>query len=248
MTDEPAAEIVEEQAKAEDNPYDVVDPATRDSDPGDENDAEPAVEEAAEPEAQPEAKEPAAPTKKPIAEPEVDSGEGEADGLPDHRKFLDEELAEQVFGIVRQQAKQIARLQEMLNGAGIMAPMEAAVSKAGDMFPDVFGKGSSPSAEQSEARTRLSEAAEIVRATYARRGKAAPGWDELIRVAMSVEFPELAQKAVAQQAKAVRRESQRIARPASREASLSPEERAVRAARKMMLESAAFGSSVPDLE
>jgi hypothetical protein len=249
MTEEtPVEDVVKE---IEDNPYDVSDPSIGDSDPGDESDsqdADPPAEAEPEPEPVKEAKKPAAKPDQAIAQDELESS-GAPDGLPDPSSFLDDELAAKVFGFIRQQSRKIEQLEEMLGSAGIMAPREAAITKTGEMFPEVFGsKGSPLTAEQSESRTRLAEAAEIVRATYARRGKAAPAWDDLVRVAMSVEFPDLAQKAVAQQVKAVRRESQRIARPASREASLSREERAVRAARKMMLESAAFGSEVPDLD
>lgn len=259
MTDEQEKEPVEAEAPAAENPYDFEDPYAKDSaiadenDPGDEDDGDEAEAEgdgeADEPEAQaePEPEKPKAEARKPA--PEVDSADEQADDPSlDPRAFLDEELATKVFGIISEQQRKIAKLEEMLNGAGIMAPKEASISKVGEQFPDVFGgKGASPTAEQAEARQRLSEAADILRSTYVKRGKAAPGWDDLLRVAMNVEFPDLASRAVAQQVKAKRRESQRIARPASRETSLSREERAVRAARKLMLESAAFGSEVPDL-
>lgn len=261
MTDEQEKEPIEAEAPAAENPYDFEDPYAKDNavsdenDPGDEDDGErdeaEGDGEADEPEAQsdPEPE----PAKKPQPEarkqePDVDSADEQTDPSLDPRAFLDEELATKVFGIISEQQRKIAKLEEMLNGAGIMAPKEASISKVGEQFPDVFGgKGASPTAEQAEARQRLSEAADILRSTYVKRGKAAPGWDDLLRVAMNVEFPDLASRAVAQQVKAKRRESQRIARPASRETSLSREERAVRAARKLMLESAAFGSEVPDL-
>jgi hypothetical protein len=260
MTDEQEKEpVAEQEAPAAENPYDFEDPYAKDAaitenDPGDEDDGDGDESEAEgdgeadEPEAQAEEPEKPKPqARKP--EPEVDSDEEKTDDPSlDPRAFLDEELATKVFGIISEQQRKIAKLEEMLNGAGIMAPKEASISKVGERFPDVFGgKGASPTAEQSEARQRLSEAADILRSTYVKRGKAAPGWDDLLRVAMSVEFPDVASRAVAQEVKAKRRESQRIARPAMRETSLSREERAVRAARKLMLESAAFSSDVPEL-
>jgi hypothetical protein len=250
--------VVAEEATepAAENPYDFSDPYERDiaeHDPGDEDDSAADDDEAdagegseAEPEPEAAAPKPAQEARK--QETKVDSEpEQEIDPSLDPRAFLDEELATKVFGIISEQQRKIAKLEEMLNGAGIMAPKEAAISKVGEQFPDVFGKGGSASAEQAEARERLAEAADVLRSTYVKRGKAIPGWDDLLRVAMTVEFPDLAQRAVAQQVKAKRRESQRIARPASRETSLSREERAVRAARKMMLENAAFSSEVPEL-
>ena len=253
--------VVAEEATepAAENPYDFSDPYEKDiaeHDPGDEDDSprdEPEDDDAdagegseAEPEPKAAAPKPAQEARK--QETKVDSEpEQEIDPSLDPRAFLDEELATKVFGIISEQQRKIAKLEEMLNGAGIMAPKEAAISKVGEQFPDVFGKGGSASAEQAEARERLAEAADVLRSTYVKRGKAIPGWDDLLRVAMTVEFPDLAQRAVAQQVKAKRRESQRIARPASRETSLSREERAVRAARKMMLENAAFSSEVPEL-
>lgn len=258
--------MTDEEAKAPENPYDFTDPYAADaasaaedakqaaeSDPGDESDApepEPADpaedEESEEPDPSSRPQPTAKAAAEPKREPELESAEQGFDPAFDPRQFLDEELATKVFSVVQQQQREIARLKEMLDGAGIMAPRDAAISKVGEQFPDVFGKGS-PSAEQSEARERLSDAADMLRSTYVKRGKAAPGWEELLRVAMSVEFPDLARKAASLDAKAARRETQRIARPASRETGLSREERAVRAARKMMLESAAFGSEVPDL-
>jgi hypothetical protein len=250
--------VVAEEATepAAENPYDFSDPYEKDiaeHDPGDEDDSAADDDEAdagegseAEPEPEAAAPKPAQEARK--QETKVDSEpEQEIDPSLDPRAFLDEELATKVFGIISEQQRKIAKLEEMLNGAGIMAPKEAAISKVGEQFPDVFGKGGSASAEQAEARERLAEAADVLRSTYVKRGKAIPGWDDLLRVAMTVEFPDLAQRAVAQQVKAKRRESQRIARPASRETSLSREERAVRAARKMMLENAAFSSEVPEL-
>lgn len=250
---EEVAETPVESAPEPENPYDFGDPSLADSDPGDEDDSDvlesdkdesgvEADEEVPAEEPEPVAEKPAPAPKRKV---ELDSADedGEVPGL-DPSAFLDEELAT----IVKKQASQISRLQQMIASAGIMAPKDAAISKVGEQFPDVFGgKGASPNPEQAEARQRLSEAADILRTTYVKRGKAAPGWEDLLGVAMSVEFPDLAKKAATQQAKAVRRDSQRIARPAAREASLSREERAVRAARKMMLENAAFSSQVPDL-
>jgi hypothetical protein len=245
-----AAEAPVESAPApeSDNPYDFGDPSLADRD-DDESDApEPEADEADAEEAEPEPEQEPQdekPEPAPKRKAEVDSADedGEVSAF-DPSAFLDEELAT----IVRRQASQISRLEQMIASAGIMAPKDAAISKVGERFPDTFGgKGAPPSPEQAEARQRLSEAADILRTTYVKRGKAAPGWDDLLGVAMSVEFPDLARKAATQQAKAVRRDSQRIARPAARETSLSREERAVRAARKMMLENAAFSSQVPDL-
>jgi len=255
-----------------DDQYDVVDPATLpDSDPGDEADLkdegdeeqpEPVIgtpvaddrddapdaddaeaEPAARPAAQPQQK---VETRRPVVE--SDEVAASTDAALDPRSFLDEELAAKMVEIVRRQDAEIARLREMLDGAGIVAPREQAVSRIGEKFPDVFGaKGSPPSDEQSEARSRLVEAADVVRTTYARRGKPVPGWDEALGVAMSVEFPDLAAKARDLEARARKRESQRLARPAARESGMSPEERATRAARKFMLENSAFLAEVPDL-
>lgn len=251
--------MTDENAKDDEvrDPY-ASDPPLGEADPGDEDPA-PAVvpgdppeeddDEEGEDVGRPTVAEPVASQERKGAVGSTRSEEPPAEAPLDPRKFLDEELATKFVEMYSEQQRKIARLEAMLDGAGIMAPQEAAVSRIGEQFPDVFGgKGTPATAEQSEARRRLSESADVLRGAYHARGRKAPGWDELMRVAMSVEFPDLATKAVAMQAKASRRESQRIARPASREVGLSPEERAVRAARKLMLESAAFADKVPSLE
>ena len=259
MTDEKASEaVVEEQAaevaapeveeKQQENPYDFSDPYTE-QDSGDEDDSEDEETATDDPGDGGEEKveEPVAPQSNSKQEVES-SDDGPIDPSLNPQDFLDEELAAKVFGVIRQQNAQIAKLNEMLASAGIMAPRESAISKVGDQFPDVFGgKGSGTTPEQAEARQRLSEAADIVRSAYVKRGKQPPGWEEALRVAMGVEFPDLASKAASADLKAKRRESQRISRPVQRETAVSPEERAVRAARKFMLENSAFANSVPDL-
>ena len=239
-----STETLDEEAetKLDDDPYDVTDPSLEDpswGDPGDEDDSkvtEPdrgADDEGDEGEAdaEPESSSPPKPQKRTVIADEDDGPDPDFDP----QKFLDEELAREVA----QARAEIKKLRAMLDGAGIVAPQEAAVAKVGKQFPDTFGDGVSLTEEQSEARSRLTEAADVLRQTYRKRGKAAPEWDDLLKVAMSVEFPDLAQLAENARIKSKRRESQRISRPTPRESDLSPTERAVRKARQMMLENAA---------
>lgn len=258
--------MTDETNEPKDDAYDVVDPAAAEpeADPGDEDDApeqpppvigdppeddddedDDGVEEPSRP-AVAKADAAAVEPRKPVVE--SDSIADSTEAALDPRAFLDEELATKIVEIVRRQDAEIARLRQMLDGAGIVAPREQAVLKVGERFPDVFGGKGSPTAEQSEARSRLVEAADVVRTTYARRGKPVPGWDQALSVAMSVEFPDLAAKARELDSRSRKRETQRLARPAARETSTSPEERATRAARKFMLENSAFLSQVPSLD
>lgn len=250
--DETASQDAPDVESADDdgNPYDVSDPSLNDpawgSDPGDEDDS--ATDEEAEPDRGAEdaegedrddeavlESEPEASPKKVETKTEVNVEDDDPDPDFDPKKFLDEELAAEVA----QARAEIRRLRAMLDGAGIMAPKDAAISKVGEEFPDTFGKGTSLTGDQSEARSRLSDAADMLRQTYVKRGKQVPSWDSLLKVAMSVEFPDLSQKAEDRRVKSRKRESQRISRPTPRESDLSPTERAVRKARQMMLESAA---------
>lgn len=250
---QPTGEAVDEKAESEseNDPYDVTDPSVNDpswGDPGDEDDSETKAEpdrgaesggeddgeddDEAEAESEPE------PESKPRRKIEPVAEDDDPDPEFEPEKYLDEELAREV---ARTRAE-IKKLRAMLDGAGIVAPQEAAIAKVGKEFPDTFGDGVSLTEEQSEARSRLTEAADVLRQTYRKRGKASPEWDDLLKVAMSVEFPDLAQRADAKRIKAKRRESQRISRPTPRESDLSPTERAVRKARQMMLENAATES------
>jgi hypothetical protein len=219
-----------------DNPYDVVDPYmldqqdAADTDPGDENDSEGDPAEADVPE-EDDVPVPAAKRPKKDASDEPQFGGEELD-LSD---YLDDALASATIPEIRALKQQLAQLEEMVRVAGIRAPMDAAISKVGEQFPDTFGTGS-PTVEQSEARNRLSEAADLVIQTYRKRGKQPPTHEAALKVAMGVEFPELARKAEQLASRSARREGQRIARPVARESDLSPEDRATRAVRQKWVE------------